>query len=371
MTGKRGASRDDERLAVLDAFRAIAILAVLVHHYFSRWAPPDHPENLYGYADTYPQWLDLGALGVQFFFIISGFVIFMTLERCTHLFEFWVRRLGRLYPAYVVATLITFAIVNLLGPSAFQSSFSDVAIGLAFMTTFVPDARFIEPAYWSLIVEMQFYFWIGLLYALSRGRFIFVWCTFVLLGLALWVAGSAETLHALRTVSRYVLLAPYLPHFTAGMLFYRLHSGRTTGTRALAAVAALGYLLTMHDQSAAFHAVNAAMIAMFALFLGGRLEWLALRPLLFVGSISYSLYLLHQYLGVMLIGWLTAVTGLPDLAAAAGAAGACVALAFALTTWVEQPAKRWLLRGLRDRLAPAGIRWPRLTFRRERPDQIA
>ena len=40
-------------LAVLDGFRAIAILAVLLHHYLPRWAPPDHPQNLYGYTSTY------------------------------------------------------------------------------------------------------------------------------------------------------------------------------------------------------------------------------------------------------------------------------------------------------------------------------
>src|SRR5215469_4574944 len=93
----------DSRIQVLDAFRALAILGVMLHHYLSRYAPPDHPRNLYGYEHQYSQLFDLGAMGVQFFFVISGFVIFMTLEKCHHLVEFWVRRIARLEPAYICA----------------------------------------------------------------------------------------------------------------------------------------------------------------------------------------------------------------------------------------------------------------------------
>ena len=362
--------RDDNppaRLAVLDAFRAIAILAVLLHHYSSRWAPPDHPRNLYGYANDYPQWLDLGALGVQFFFMISGFVILMTLERCSHLFEFWARRLARLYPAYLAATLLTFAIVNGFGPVEFHSSPGDVALGLAFLTTFIPGARFVEPAYWSLVVEMQFYFWIGLLYAVSRHRFVHVWCAFVLCGVALWIAGAHESLHALRTISRYVLLAPYMPQFTAGILFYLLHAGRTRGCAELGAVALLAYCVTASDQPVAHHLAHVGMVTAFLLFNAGHLRWLAARPLVFIGTVSYSLYLLHQYLGVMLIGWLTREAHAPDLLAAATAALACVLLATLFKYTVEDRGKPAVMAMLASWLRARQTGFQRLAFRQLQP----
>jgi peptidoglycan/LPS O-acetylase OafA/YrhL len=84
------------------------------------------------------------------------------------------------------------------------------------------------------------------------------------------------------------------------------------------------------------------MAVAFLAFLFGRLNWLARRPLLFLGGISYSLYLVHQNLGIILIARLTQV-GVPDLLSAAIAASTCVALAYALTSAVEVPAKRALL----------------------------
>jgi peptidoglycan/LPS O-acetylase OafA/YrhL len=352
----------ESRLVVLDTFRAIAILAVLLHHFLSRYAPPDEPRNIYGYTHTYPHWLDLGQLGVQFFFIISGFVIFMTLERCHHLFEFWFRRLARLYPAYVVAMLITFVVANLAGPPEFHTDPKDLLIDLTFLTRYINDARWVEPAYWSLVVELQFYFLIGLVYAAARPRFALAWTALLGFALILWALGPTPETHVFRSVAKNILLIGYMPHFTAGIVFFKLYSGHKQGWWLLAIGAAVTYMVTAADSSWSEHAVHASMFAAFVLFVFGKLEWLAIRPLVFIGEISYSLYLLHQYVGVTLIATLTRVAGASDLLAATVAAAACIALAYAVTSLVEIPAKRALLSWARGRLFMAFARFPTFAF---------
>ena len=371
MSSSGTAPRDDEsRLLELDAFRAIAILAVMAHHFLNRYAPPRHFPSLYGYRDLYPQWLDLGALGVQFFFIISGFVIFMTLERCDHLLEFWGRRIARLYPAYFVATFVTFVIVNSVGPEEFHSHLVNVLVGLTFLPGYI-DVSFVEPAYWSLVVELKFYLGLGHIYALTRGHFVAGGVAYCATGTVLSLLGSIPGWHILATLAHHVFLSEYAAYFTLGMAFYQVFSGWRRGWWIFALTALVEYALAGPVTTLAEHLTAAAMVLAFVGFVSGRLKFLAVRPLVFLGGISYSLYLLHQYIGVSLIPFFTRGLGLPDIAAACCVAAVCMALAYLLMRGVEVPAKRALLRWMRQHLFPSlPRRLPALSFVKNGPKRF-
>lgn len=319
-----------ERLRTLDAFRGLAILGVLLYHYGWAWSAPT---NLYGYVHRYWSGLGLGRLGVQFFFMVSGFVILMTLERCATLGAFARRRFARLYPAFFVACLGSFALMHAVGPVELHSAPRDLLFGLALVPPTWFEGRFVDPAFWSLTVEAQFYGVVGVAYFASRRRIAAGWSCALLAMLGAWtiwpVARSALS------------LASHVAFFTAGMAFYRAYQGYVDA-RWLAAGAALAYAVTCRAFSLPEHALVAAMVSGFLGVdrpAGGRG---LLGVLVWLGTISYSLYLIHQNLGLILIRAGTRA-GLPDLAAAALATALCLMLATALARGVEMPARRRLL----------------------------
>ena len=97
---------NSNRIAILDGFRAIAILSVVLYHYFDRWNDPQFP--YFGGS-----FFHNGALGVPFFFMISGFVIYYTLENTASFKLFWKKRFIRLFPSLLIASVITYCFLLL------------------------------------------------------------------------------------------------------------------------------------------------------------------------------------------------------------------------------------------------------------------
>ncbi len=112
---------DSRRIASIDGLRTIAILAVVAFHYCYRWGPPLNSGSLYPYGTALADLpgVRFGGCGVQLFFVISGFVIAMTLDRCRTPREFVVRRYARLGPAMLVFSVITFAAMHVIPRAPF------------------------------------------------------------------------------------------------------------------------------------------------------------------------------------------------------------------------------------------------------------
>ena len=91
-----------DRLVEIDALRGVAALAVVLFHYTTRFTELFKPGTLP--TISFPG----GHYGVNLFFIISGFVIFMTLEKTARPLDFVVSRFSRLFPAYWAAIFLTF-----------------------------------------------------------------------------------------------------------------------------------------------------------------------------------------------------------------------------------------------------------------------
>ncbi len=123
------------------------------------------------------------------------------------------------------------------------------------------------------------------------------------------------------------------------MLIYRWHHhGKPSLVDRLLLLFAIGHCLVAYNAPFSYFVLGC--YGVFILAVSGYLNWLATRPLLWLGSLSYALYLVHQNIGYGVIGWSYDV-GLP------GWAGVCLALTIALGLAtiihyaIEQPALRW------------------------------
>ena len=326
----------------IDAFRGIAILGVLLFHYLVRWAPPWYGINLYGYRRVYPDALVLGALGVYLFFVISGLVITMTVLRSGSALEFVVRRFARLYPAFLVGICLTLAVTGISAIPAFKVSFGDVVANLT-MNALAFHRHYVDGAYWSLAIEIKFYALVAVAFALLRERFWIAIAGVAALGFAAFAFG----------ITKQILLAPYAPFFLAGMAvwFWLFEERRlpalVLGCESLVLYAAYRHKFELpHISPWLPHLCLGLSVAALVTLLAMARN-IRMGPLSAIGRMSYSLYLIHQNIGVIIIASLTAI-GLSDIPAFLMATGICLAAAALMFRFVEQPAQHAIMSAYRQ-----------------------
>ena len=160
-----------------------------------------------------------------------------------------------------------------------------------------------------------------------------------------------------------MLILRHIPFFAMGILFYRIHAypGPHRGDAGLIGLCLLAIAIAYPPIYAVVAGVCAAI---FGLFVTGRLSWLRTAPLAYLGAISYSLYLLHQSIGFVLIHQMEQ-RGVAPLTAVMLTVGAIFVLATALTYLVERPALRWIRSAWRSR-SRLGLADPVLPIQRDR-----
>ncbi|WP_037452711.1 acyltransferase family protein [Sphingobium chlorophenolicum] len=332
MPGSRPSSR---RLTELDALRGLGALCVLVFHYSTRF------HELFPQAAHVPFSFLGGNYRVLLFFAISGFAIFFTLDRIRTVADFLINRFARLYPAYLVAMLLTLGIEYLarasqllIGPGAILANFTMLQ-GFAFL----PE---VDGAYWTLTVEIAFYFcmmsiwkWTGLrrlepvLAAWLALRWLY----------ALW-PGMPERVVML-------LVLRYVPFFIIGILSYRIWSGQRRW-RDQAPYAALALLSIATIDSWDIALAGFVLLVVFGALVAGKLRFLRLRPLVWMGGISYSFYLIHQHVGFVVMLKM-AEAGYNPWAGFATAFAVALALGTIINRAVERPAGEAILSWWRRR----------------------
>jgi len=294
--------RENERIVHLDGLRGVAILLVILFHAYARW--PEHTPWTNQHRD-FPVF-KYGWMGVELFFMISGFVIYMTLERCKSFSNFMYRRWIRLFPAMLVVTAILFLSAGFFyeRPRGIPRGV-DVISGLIFIEPGILNKIFgshvsnIEGAFWSLYVEMKFYVMFGMIYFPVKNRSIYGLLALAVLGIVsklLVLLGALRIDGAVGRLMFELFSLNYMGWFCIGALLYMQ---KKCGGRKYFAVAIsllpFSIFATGGDDMGAF-IFGALIFLLFygALFSGPVGRYFGGRPLVFLGFISYPLYLAHE-----------------------------------------------------------------------------
>jgi peptidoglycan/LPS O-acetylase OafA/YrhL len=330
------------RLTELDALRGIAALAVVGFHYLYAYPTEFDP----GAPVVGPA--EFGKNGVLLFFMISGFVIYMTVAQAPRAWTFVTGRVSRLYPAYWVAVLATFLLISVAPMPGQRATPTQTLVNLTMFEGVFMRVPYLDEVYWTLTIELMFYVLVALLLVVKRPQWTLA---------ALWVAAGvylvgryAWSMHPenrlLAGLFDQLTLLWFANLFAAGIIFYLIIvQGRRSPF--LYAQLALVPIVDALAHGLISGLVIASMVGVMATSLVFRPAFLRARPVLFFGAISYSLYLVHLNMGYVTIRWLDQA-GVNHWASVALAFGLAVGVATALNRLVERPAHaalgRWFAR---------------------------
>ncbi|MCM4079753.1 acyltransferase family protein [Paractinoplanes hotanensis] len=390
------------RMAWLDGLRAVAVLLVLYAHQ-SRYVLTDA-------RAVSAEWLHAGPAGVMLFFLVSGYIIPASLERHGSLRRFWVGRAGRLLPLYAAVALAV-VVLGYYRPADPATA----AVAHATMVPFLLGVVPASPVFWTLSFEMVFYLLVAALFALRLHRADSVVAVLLAVGAVLTAplapqavrtpyAAAALALGLVALLSRrrwavtagaVVLGGLALTLVTAGaapshawdgllivaVMFtgttiYRADSGRTGWwpVAVVAPVVAAGLLFNWSAELVSLDALTPRYVARAVItllvfagaFAAGLLtrRWRTPRWLAWIGVVSYSVYLNHYVLLLVMRPLFPAGLGLGSQFAL-GLAYLCVVFA---TSWVthrylELPGQRWARRMSDVWDEPVGVRPPHAPVR--------
>ncbi|MFI1184391.1 acyltransferase family protein [Streptomyces sp. NPDC020799] len=319
-TAPRG-ERPGGRLRALDGLRLIAALMVALYHYGGRdgdvsraWgSSPRHEFPTLSGVFAY------GCLGVEIFFVISGFVICMS-GWGRPLRSFFASRVARLYPAYWAAIALVTLVFALPWVAYRTVSPSDFLVNLTMLQQ-PAGAQRVLGVCWTLWAEVRFYALFALFVVLpgATRRRVVLFC-------AVWTLATVVTTASHVEVLRVVVMPEYSSFFIGGIGLYLIHR---YGHDALAwGIVGVSFLIGQHYAVAGlWHPPNPhyfsyrsayAIIAVIALGYGavalialGKAHWAHWRWLTVAGALTYPFYLVHEHLGWVVIGALHRKLGVP------------------------------------------------------------
>ncbi|WP_182275929.1 acyltransferase [Granulicella sp. 5B5] len=289
------------RIEFLDVLRGLAALLVLIQHSVESTSP--------SFAHFTNHNFNLGEIGVVIFFIVSGFIIPVSLEKYNSLPKFWVGRVLRLWPTYTVSLIVMLLLNRFLPmlPPYYEQHPLGFIVGNISMIGEYLGIPFALGTYWTLSLELAFYLVCSVLFFFGFLKKTELWLWVSALLLLFSQIGLGLAIHRTLPSGRLGLIVTAF----FGTLLYRLLSEGFPAKRVYAVLPVLfvvfsvGFWLRYKVYASPNNSVDTSnaivswviAYALFMLVFALRARKMP-RILIWIGQISYPLYLFH---GVTLV----------------------------------------------------------------------
>lgn len=331
----------------LDVIRGVSAILIVLYHWTTRYI--ENPITNGAGKALWKFSLPWGCAAVTTFFVLSGFLTTRyILHKSDTPLNFLYKRAIRLYPTFWVAMLTTALFSYLFFPQA-ASSIRDILLNFTMLPT-IFGARAVDGAYWTLQVELFFYFGVAVMLFIGRFKLnrvlLIIWLIF---SIALSHFQPEEGVLKLAYSACSVLFIPgYIQAFTAGIAIHLIYkNSKDIYAFCLLCISAINQFL-WHDFAHNLFFVSTLLL----IYLIVRFEPINVKKNFIAdlskwfGDISYPLYLIHQIVGFAII-WNLQETGYTSQWILVIPFVICVGYAYLLHKFVEIPVQKVLISRLK------------------------
>lgn len=310
------APTSEKRIYQIDLFRFIAALCIVLFHYLFKVSVSDNfPHTDFNKLGDF---FKFGYLGVDLFFIISGFVITLSIKNKSFQ-EFAISRFIRLYPTYWIAVFLTFNVIQLCGAPLFFTDFKEFFANLTMFQNYI-GADSLDGVYWTLFIEMKFYVFVIAPFLILRNKLnlsldylLYIW----LLLTCIYPYGSELYIFK---VANYFFILDWSSYFISGIIFYQIYSKEPSPKYIFLLIYSLliaiyhatnkvpGFELEFNTSFSPYIIGCLILLFYFLMLLVslGRLKSINSPKLCKLGMLTYPLYLIHQNIGYIIFNKLGA-----------------------------------------------------------------
>lgn len=299
--------KDNKQILGLQAVRGLAALCIVLYHYTSRYNDIEYVTK-HGF---WPFELSYGSFAVSLFFMISGYLTSMAVARREDPITFIKKRINRLYPTFWTALIVTYLVTTLFDMGSVS------LIALVANISMVPMLLGVEPVdgvYWSQQYELLFYLFILFLLRYNSNWRLVRWgVIFLSLISCITYFVQFEIPMLLAKLLRVLFFTEYSSTFVMGLVV-GLYDNKMMDKKMCFSTIIIS-LLSLYLWHGLLLSLSSAVFLICIVYVvhvpksvANRDNFIT-RPLAFIASISYPLYLIHQKIGYIIISEIIDITG--------------------------------------------------------------